>query len=104
MPNADIIIAFATPNSSNGLDWDSGATSTLQTLVSSAHNSGYDTQVVLSIGGCCLLVWGDIAGCLSRLLRGLEWQLLVFTSNELVQQRRLCPDLRRRSQHLRSRW
>jgi len=49
----DILIcpAFATPNSSNGLDWDSGATSTLQTLVSSAHNSGYDTKVVLSIGG-----------------------------------------------------
>ncbi|TFY53139.1 hypothetical protein EVJ58_g9617 [Rhodofomes roseus] len=46
-----LLFAFATPNSSNGLNWDSGATSTLQTLVSSAHNSGYDTKVVLSIGG-----------------------------------------------------
>lgn len=64
---AETRTAFATPNSSNGLDWDSGATSTLQTLVSSAHNSGYDTQVVLSIGeswetsgiGRPMLTWTD---------------------------------------------
>ncbi|PCH40730.1 glycoside hydrolase family 18 protein [Wolfiporia cocos MD-104 SS10] len=45
-----LLFAFATPNSSSTLDWDSGATSTLQTLVSSAHNSGYGTKVVISIG------------------------------------------------------
>lgn len=56
------VTAFATPNSSNGLDWDSGATSTLQTLVSSAHNSGYGTQVVLSIGECRLR--SDVGTCL----------------------------------------
>ncbi|KZT70282.1 glycoside hydrolase family 18 protein [Daedalea quercina L-15889] len=52
-----LLFAFATPNSSNGLNWDSGATSTLQTLVSSAHNSGYDTKVVLSIGGWSGSYW-----------------------------------------------
>ncbi|EPS92655.1 hypothetical protein FOMPIDRAFT_1100155, partial [Fomitopsis schrenkii] len=52
-----LLFAFATPNSSNGLDWDSGATSTLQTLVSSAHNSGYSTRVVLSIGGWSGSYW-----------------------------------------------
>ncbi|KAI0940229.1 hypothetical protein AcV5_001393 [Taiwanofungus camphoratus] len=48
-----LLFAFATPNSSSTIDWDDGATSTLQTLVSSAHNSGHDTKIVLSIGG-----WG----------------------------------------------
>jgi len=43
--------AFATPNSSNGVSWDSGSTSTLKSLVSAAHSSGHDTKVVLSIGG-----------------------------------------------------
>ncbi|EMD40292.1 glycoside hydrolase family 18 protein [Gelatoporia subvermispora B] len=46
-----LLFAFATPNSSSTLSWDSGATSTLKTLVSSAHNSGHGTKVVLSIGG-----------------------------------------------------
>ncbi|TFK94886.1 glycoside hydrolase family 18 protein [Polyporus arcularius HHB13444] len=48
-----LYFAFATPNSSSGISWDSGSTSTLKTLVSSAHNSGHGTKVVLSIGG-----WG----------------------------------------------
>ncbi|KAH9947184.1 glycoside hydrolase family 18 protein [Amylocystis lapponica] len=41
---------FATPNSSNTISYDSGGTSTLKTLVSSAHSSGHGTKVVLSIG------------------------------------------------------
>ncbi|KAI0658625.1 glycoside hydrolase family 18 protein [Cubamyces menziesii] len=48
-----ILFAFATPNSSSTISFDSGSTSTLKTLVSSAHNSGHGTKVVLSIGG-----WG----------------------------------------------
>ncbi|EJF62190.1 glycoside hydrolase family 18 protein [Dichomitus squalens LYAD-421 SS1] len=48
-----LLFAFATPNSSSGISWDSGATSTLKTLVSAAHNSGHATKIVLSIGG-----WG----------------------------------------------
>lgn len=46
-----LLFAFATPNSDSGITYDSGSTSTLQTLVSSAHNSGHGTKVVLSIGG-----------------------------------------------------
>lgn len=42
--------AFATPTSSGGISYDSGATSTLQSLVSAAHGSGHGTKVVLSIG------------------------------------------------------
>ncbi|KAM5542384.1 hypothetical protein V8D89_003843 [Ganoderma adspersum] len=48
-----LLFAFATPNSSSGISWDDGSTSTLKTLVSAAHNSGQGTKVVLSIGG-----WG----------------------------------------------
>jgi chitinase len=47
--------AFATPSSSNGLNWDDGATSLLQRLVSAANKSGHGTRIVLSVGG-----WG---GC-----------------------------------------
>lgn len=47
-------LAFATPTSSNGISYG-GATSTLQSLVSAAHGSGYGTKVVLSIGSNCLL-------------------------------------------------
>ncbi|KAI0677694.1 glycoside hydrolase family 18 protein [Trametes maxima] len=46
-----LLFAFATPNSSSTISFDSGSTSTLKTLVSSAHNSGRGTKVVLSIGG-----------------------------------------------------
>ena len=42
--------AFATPNSSSGISWDSGSQSILQRLVSSAKSSGQDTKIVLSIG------------------------------------------------------
>jgi chitinase len=45
--------AFATPNSSSTIDWDSGSQSQLQQLVSAAHGSGHSTKVCLSIGG-----WG----------------------------------------------
>ncbi|KAI0751174.1 glycoside hydrolase family 18 protein [Daedaleopsis nitida] len=48
-----LYFAFAVPNSSSGISFDSGSTSTLKTLVSSAHSSGKGTKVVLSIGG-----WG----------------------------------------------
>ncbi|TFK52796.1 glycoside hydrolase family 18 protein [Heliocybe sulcata] len=48
-----LLFAFATPNSSSTISWDSGATSLLQRLVTAANNSGHGTQVVLSIGG-----WG----------------------------------------------
>lgn len=48
---ASTYIAFATPNSSNGISYDSGSTSILQRLVTAAHNSGYATKIVLSIGG-----------------------------------------------------
>ena len=49
------LLAFATPTSSSGINYDSGATATLQSLVSAAHGSGYGTKVVLSIGSNCLL-------------------------------------------------
>lgn len=45
--------AFATPNSSSGVSWDSGSQSILKRLVTSARNSGKGTKIVLSIGG-----WG----------------------------------------------
>ncbi|PBK85665.1 glycoside hydrolase family 18 protein [Armillaria gallica] len=48
-----LLFAFATPNSSSGLAWDSGSQSILQRLVTSARNSGKGTKIVLSVGG-----WG----------------------------------------------
>ncbi|KAJ7935123.1 glycoside hydrolase [Mycena leptocephala] len=45
--------AFAIPNSSNGLDWDSGSQAILKRLVASAKSSGKGTKIVLSVGG-----WG----------------------------------------------
>ncbi len=48
-----LFFAFATPNSSSTLAWDSGSQSTLQRLVSSAHSAGTGTKIVLSVGG-----WG----------------------------------------------
>lgn len=47
---AETVEAFATPNSSSGISWDSGATSILKRLVTSARNSGKGTKIVLSIG------------------------------------------------------
>ncbi|KAI0758172.1 glycoside hydrolase family 18 protein [Fomes fomentarius] len=52
-----LYFAFATPNSSSGVSFDSGSTSTLKTLVSSAHKSGKGTKVVLSIGGWSGCKW-----------------------------------------------
>lgn len=43
--------AFATPNSSSTLTWDSGSQAILQRLVSSANSSGAGTKIVLSVGG-----------------------------------------------------
>jgi chitinase len=43
-------IAFAVPNSSSGLTWDSGSQAILQRLVTSARNSGKGTKIVLSVG------------------------------------------------------
>ncbi|EJD51005.1 glycoside hydrolase [Auricularia subglabra TFB-10046 SS5] len=49
-----IFFAFATPNSSSTLSWDSsGSTALLRRLVSAANSSGKGTRVVLSVGG-----WG----------------------------------------------
>ncbi|KAJ7198588.1 glycoside hydrolase family 18 protein [Mycena pura] len=45
--------AFAVPNSSSTLTWDSGSQAILQRLVTSAKNSGKGTKIVLSVGG-----WG----------------------------------------------
>ncbi|KAF8628575.1 hypothetical protein AX17_005971 [Amanita inopinata Kibby_2008] len=46
-----LFFAFATPNSSNCLDWDEGSVEALKRLVSCARGSGYDTKIVLSVGG-----------------------------------------------------
>ena len=43
--------AFATPNASDGISYDSGSTSILKRLVTAAKNSGYATKIVLSLGG-----------------------------------------------------
>ncbi|ESK89485.1 glycoside hydrolase family 18 protein [Moniliophthora roreri MCA 2997] len=48
-----VFFAFATPNQSSGLDWDSGSQDTLRRLVNAARNSGTGTKIVLSVGG-----WG----------------------------------------------
>ncbi|KAF9458111.1 glycoside hydrolase family 18 protein [Collybia nuda] len=48
-----LFFAFAIPNSSSGLTWDSGSQAILKRLVTSAHNSGKGTKIVLSVGG-----WG----------------------------------------------
>ncbi|KAJ7503009.1 glycoside hydrolase family 18 protein [Mycena galericulata] len=48
-----LLYAFAVPNSSNTLTWDSGSQAVLQRLVASAHSSGEGTKIVLSVGG-----WG----------------------------------------------
>ncbi|KAF9446853.1 glycoside hydrolase family 18 protein, partial [Macrolepiota fuliginosa MF-IS2] len=46
-------VAFAIPNSSSTLTWDSGSQSILQRLVSAKNASGKSTKIVLSVGG-----WG----------------------------------------------
>ncbi|KAK7057565.1 glycoside hydrolase family 18 protein [Favolaschia claudopus] len=48
-----LFFAFAVPNSSNTLSWDSGSQDILRRLVSSAKSSGKGTKIVLSVGG-----WG----------------------------------------------
>ncbi|KAI0683182.1 glycoside hydrolase superfamily, partial [Cytidiella melzeri] len=48
-----LFFAFATPNTSSSISYNSGSTSILQRLVTAAHNSGKGTIFVLSIGG-----WG----------------------------------------------
>ncbi|KXN90761.1 Chitinase A1 [Leucoagaricus sp. SymC.cos] len=48
-----LFFAFATPNSSSTLTWDSGSQSILQRLVSAKKSSGKSTKIVLSVGG-----WG----------------------------------------------
>ncbi|KDR78222.1 hypothetical protein GALMADRAFT_1307739 [Galerina marginata CBS 339.88] len=46
-----LFFAFVTPNGTAGIDWDSGSQETLKALVSSAHSSGHETKIVLSMGG-----------------------------------------------------
>ncbi|KAJ3859360.1 glycoside hydrolase family 18 protein [Lentinula novae-zelandiae] len=48
-----LFFAFAIPNSSNTLTWDSGSQNMLSRTVTAARNSGAGTRVVLSVGG-----WG----------------------------------------------
>ncbi|KAF7315065.1 Glycoside hydrolase family 18 protein [Mycena indigotica] len=48
-----LFFAFAIPNSSSTLTWDSGSQAILKRLVSSAKASGAGTKIVLSVGG-----WG----------------------------------------------
>ncbi|KAF7297934.1 Glycoside hydrolase family 18 protein [Mycena chlorophos] len=48
-----LLFAFATPNSSNTLSWDSGSQSSLQALVAARKASGEGTKIMLSVGG-----WG----------------------------------------------
>ncbi|KAJ3971990.1 glycoside hydrolase family 18 protein [Lentinula raphanica] len=48
-----LFFAFAIPNSSNTLNWDSGSQDMLTRTVTAARNSGAGTKVVLSVGG-----WG----------------------------------------------
>ncbi|PFH50384.1 glycoside hydrolase family 18 protein [Amanita thiersii Skay4041] len=48
-----LFFAFVVPNSSSTINWDSGSQSILKRLVTSAHNSGKGTKIVLSVGG-----WG----------------------------------------------
>ncbi|KAJ3796868.1 glycoside hydrolase [Lentinula aff. detonsa] len=48
-----LFFAFAIPNSSNTLTWDSGSQDMLTRTVTAARNSGAGTKVVLSVGG-----WG----------------------------------------------
>ncbi|KAJ6589902.1 glycoside hydrolase family 18 protein [Mycena vulgaris] len=48
-----LFFAFAIPNSSSTLTWDSGSQAILKRLVSSAKSSGKGTKIVLSVGG-----WG----------------------------------------------
>ncbi|KAJ4480852.1 glycoside hydrolase [Lentinula aciculospora] len=48
-----LFFAFAIPNSSNTLNWDSGSQDMLSRTVTAARNSGAGTRVVLSVGG-----WG----------------------------------------------
>jgi len=50
-----LFFAFAIPSASYDVSLDDGSASTLNSLVSAAHEGGHDTKVVLSIGG-----WG---GC-----------------------------------------
>ncbi|KAG6910362.1 hypothetical protein DXG01_011077 [Tephrocybe rancida] len=48
-----LFFAFAIPNASSTLDWDTGSQGILKELVSSARRSGEGTKIVLSVGG-----WG----------------------------------------------
>ncbi|KAF7296011.1 Glycoside hydrolase family 18 protein [Mycena kentingensis (nom. inval.)] len=52
-----LFFAFATPNSSSTLSWDSGAQSILTRLVKSVKASGKGTKIVLSVGGWAGSTW-----------------------------------------------
>lgn len=55
--------AFATPNSSSTLTWDSGSQALLQRLVSSANSSGAGTKIVLSVGGASRAIISRLRLC-----------------------------------------
>lgn len=52
-----LFFAFATPNASSTLKWDSESQDTLRKLVSSARKSGKGTKIVLSVGGWLGSYW-----------------------------------------------
>lgn len=62
LANLEFNQAFATPNSSSTLSWDSGSQAILKRLVKSAKASGAGTKIVLSVGR--LLVRDLVSGVL----------------------------------------
>ena len=72
--------AFATPNSSSGISYDSGSTSILKRLVSAAKSSGKGTKIVLSIGEARSVLL--LMASLILLFRWLGRMLLVLPDDE----------------------
>lgn len=83
--------AFATPNSSSTLTWDSGSQALLQRLVSSANSSGVGTKIVLSVGGASGAIISRLRLCdleesAELFLFRLEWVVLVQVRRGVHQQ------------------
>ncbi len=72
----DRVIAFAMPNSSSTLSWDSGGESVLQRLVNAKNSSGKSTKIVLSVGEQTNTT-NDVNSTPSR---GLGWEPMVQSS------------------------
>ncbi|KIY48719.1 glycoside hydrolase [Fistulina hepatica ATCC 64428] len=52
-----IYYAFATPNSSSNISWETGSQDILRRLINAARNSGQGTKIVLSVGGWSGSYW-----------------------------------------------